>query len=276
MRHVVLYRSCNSLAEDTAEIDALKSAGFVHLTNRTLIQPGDLVIARYSAIPFYRELESDLKEIGATLINSYQQHQYVADLQNYVADLRELTPTTWSRLEDVPDEGSFILKGATNSRKGQWKTHCFAENKAAAIQVHGRLSDDGLIGQQNIYIRRYVPLYQYGLDVQGMPVTKEFRFFIFRGKILSGGFYWSSQLDLLENVPSVQEVDESFLNTAIDRIKDRVNFVVMDVALTADNKEICIELNDGQMSGLSENDPNVLYSNLKKELDQWAPINPTK
>jgi hypothetical protein len=37
----------------------------------------------------------------------------------------------------------------------------------------------------------------------------------------------------------------------------------MDIAKTQSGEWIVIELNDGQMSGLSENDPNVLYKNLK-------------
>lgn len=270
MRHVILYRSCNSISEDEVEIAAIKQAGFTFLTNRVHIKRYDLVIARYSALPFYRELESDIVELGAKLINSYRQHEYVADLQNYVVDLRELTPETWARIEDVPDDGSFILKGATNSRKGQWKTHCFAKDKQAAIKVHGRLSDDGLIGQQHIYTRRYVHLFKYGEDVQGMPVTKEFRFFCFRGKILSGGFYWANQLDIVGNVPSPDEVPASVMEEVLRRIKDKINFVVIDMAITADNKPIVIELNDGQMSGLSCNDPTILYSNLKRELEQWT------
>jgi hypothetical protein len=49
-------------------------------------------------------------------------------------------------------------------------------------------------------------------------------------------------------------------------VKDNVNFFVMDVALTESGRWIVIELNDGQMAGLSENDPDVLYGNMKKML----------
>jgi hypothetical protein len=48
----------------------------------------------------------------------------------------------------------------------------------------------------------------------------------------------------------------------IDRVGDRANFYAVDVAQTVAGDWIVIELNDGQMSGLSENDPEILYCNL--------------
>lgn len=110
MRKVVLYRRCNDTATDDAEIEALQSAGFVYLKNRTQIQSGDLVVPRYSALPFYQELESDVNALGAKLINTYYQHQYIADLQNWVIDLGELTPLTWAELKDIPDDGVSFLR----------------------------------------------------------------------------------------------------------------------------------------------------------------------
>jgi hypothetical protein len=58
-------------------------------------------------------------------------------------------------------------------------------------------------------------------------------------------------------------VPQEFIQKVIDRVKDKVNFFVMDIAKTQSGDWIVVELNDGQMSGLSENDPNVLYKNLK-------------
>lgn len=47
-------------------------------------------------------------------------------------------------------------------------------------------------------------------------------------------------------------------------VSPHINFFVMDVARTEDGKWLLIELNDGQMSGLSENNPEVLYSKLSR------------
>lgn len=271
MRHVVLYRSCNNLKDDSLEIEAIQSAGFVLLQRRTEVQKNDLVVARYSCLPMYNEYAADMEYVGATLINTAAQHNYIADLQNWVMDLKELTPETWGRLEDIPEEGPFILKGGTNSRKGQWKTHMFAQNKREACEVYSRLSDDSLIGRQPIYIRKFVPLHTFYHDVVGMPVTKEFRFFICDQNVLCGAYYWSSHVEELTSPPSVTEVPNQFLQEAISRIAKNPNApraYVLDVGIQQNGTPIVIELNDLQMSGLSENSPFLFYRNLKRQLEK--------
>ena len=261
MRLCVLYRKIGIASEDEAEIAALEGAGFVYLSTRTQVREGDLVVGRYSCWPFYKELENDVLYNGAKLLNTSAQHQYIADLGNWVVDLKELTPETWSDLQSIPDQGPFILKGGTNSRKGYWRTHCFAENKADAIAVHGRLSDDSLIGRQSIYIRKFEKLYTYMYDIQGMPVTKEFRFFVCDKQVVCGGFYWSNWIEEI-TPPDISEVPQSFLNEVIERIGDKARAYALDVALKEDGTPIVIELNDLQQSGLSCNNPNVFYNNL--------------
>lgn len=267
MNPVILYRG----GRDTMDADELEAAKahFTCVDSRMRIREGDLVIGRYSVLPFYRELEDDLTHIGARLINSFEQHLYVADLQNWVADLWDLTPPTWSNLADIPDEGPFVLKGATNSKKSQWKTHMFAQNKAEACEVFDRLCEDSLISQQEIYIRQFVPLVTYFKDIVGRPVTKEFRFFVYNGNVLCGGYYWSNHADAFESlggVPQTQEVPEDFLDKVTSIIGRKVAFYALDVAQTEKGDWTVIELNDGQMSGLSMNDPKGLYGNLAEYL----------
>ncbi len=268
-RALVLYRP--SLLEK-GELDAIKDS-FTHTTvSRMNVQSGDLVIGRCSMLPIYSEMARDITLAGGRPINSLQEHQYVADLGQYIDDLGELTPRTWSNLSDVPrDAGPFILKGATNSAKHAWSQMMFAKDWHAAGEVFGRLTQDGLIGEQRIYIRQYVPLMQLGESIGGCPITKEFRFFVYKGVVLSGGFYWHAfEEDVLAQggkIPSCYEVPEDFLFSAIDLVKDKVPFVVIDVAQGADGRWWVIELNDGQQSGLSANRPKVLFSALRHELE---------
>lgn len=271
MRNVILYRRCQSPKEDDAEIEALTTAGFVYLKSRTEVQAGDLVVPRFSALPFYSELDADLKCVGAQLINNFSQHQYIADLQNWVSDLSDMTPLTWSRLEDVPDDaGPFVLKGETNSMKSKWATHMFAQNKKEAIAIYLKLQDDSLIGRQRIYIRQYVPLQTYMIGIGGIPITKEFRFFIVDNEVICGNFYWSSHSEELETVPSSDEIPKEFLKEAIERLSIQSNSpraYALDVAIKADGKPIVIELNDLGQSGLSDNDPFVFYKELFRVLN---------
>lgn len=250
---------------DSEELEAA-SKHFECVPLLTDINEGDFVIYRYSLFPFALDQEREILNIGAKPINTYGQHKYVADLQNYVYDLKELTPKTWDRIQDIPETGPFILKGETNSRKFNWKKDMFAANKQEAITIYGRLCDDSLIGQQNIFIRKYVPLVTYLEGIGGIPVTEEYRFFAAYGEILCGGYYWQNYVDDLDIQPNANNVPREFLQKVLDRIGKQINFVVIDIARTQDGNWIVIELNDGSSSGLSCINPEDLYKHLKEVL----------
>lgn len=271
MRPIILYRND---VDWKLESEAASKV-FPTVNSRMKIQKDDLVIARFSALPFYKEQENDINYVGAKMINTYQQHRYIADLGNWYHDLKEFTPKTWKDLHLIPDDGPFVLKGETNSKKYNWKTHMFAKNKCEAINVHSRLVNDSLLQYQNIYIRDYVELEKLCDGLSDLPITREYRFFVYKDTILSGGFYWSSHIDEIEEMGvyvSPDEVPKEFLNKIITKIQNTElseppNFYVIDVAKTANGDWILIELNDGQMSGLSENNPEVLYKNLKQAIE---------
>ena len=134
------------------------------MTLLTDLREDDFVIYRYSLYPFPKDQEREIINIGAKAINTFHQHKYAADLEYYIHDLKELTPYTWTNLIDLPEEGPFILKGETNSRKSSWSKDMFAATKKDASEVYSRLCADSLIGQQKIFIRQYVPLVTYCLQ----------------------------------------------------------------------------------------------------------------
>lgn len=269
-RHVVLYRYCNSFTEDKREILAAEKSGFIVFKNRTKIQSEDFVVPRYSAYPFFRELEEDINILGATLINSYYKQNFVLDLKNWVYELKDLTFETWDRLENLPEQGPFILKGSVNSRKSDFNNLMYAQDKKRAAEIYSALCKDGLISQQEIYIRKYVPLKTYLIGLNGLPITEEYRFFVYNKTILSGDYYWASHIEEVTDAgyyPDVTSVPQEFLQKVIDIIDNKINFYVLDVAKTADDSWIVVELNLGEQSGLSQNDPEIFYSNLKKAIE---------
>jgi hypothetical protein len=270
MKPVVLYRN----GEDWKQEEESVRKFFPCIDSRMNVKSGDLIIPRFSALPFFRELEKDVEFIGGKLINSYDQHRYIADLGNWYQDLYEVTPRTWDNIPDLPDNCSFILKGETNSKKFYWRSSMFANNKREAVEVQGKLQQDSMLQYQKIYIREYIPLEKLCDGLQGLPISREYRFFVYKKTILSGGFYWSSHIEeILERGIKIDpaEVPITFLYSVIDKIQstELVNppvYYVIDVAKTYDGKWIVIELNDGTMSGLSENNPDVLYSALHREI----------
>jgi len=272
---VILFRK--GIAE-TSEHD-VASKYFNVYDNRTKIPDNSIVLGRYSVLPFYKELEEDLEYKNCTLINSYRQHRYIADISNWYLDFEDITPKTWFELNHVPSNaGPFVLKGETNSKKFNWKTHMFAENKTEASNVYGRLLQDSLIGNQRICIRQYVPLRAFTKDFSGLPITEEYRFFILNGKVVSGAFYWASHEELLQEHKDINpdNVPREFLNDIIDRIGKNSNFFVVDIARTEkpystmekQQEWIVVEFNDAQSSGLSMCDPNILYRNMKMVINE--------
>jgi hypothetical protein len=243
-------------------------------TSRNAVPKNSLVVGRYSVLPYYKELCDDLFYSDSTLINSYFEHSYIANIGSWYEDLALYTPQTIP-FRDFPTRwgmeagGSFILKGQTNGRKNQWRTKMFASTAADVTNVGLQLMDDGLIGEQTIYVRKYLPLKKYMTSISGQPIVDEYRFFMYRDKILASGFYWSSHItDIIDMGyrPDVRDVPLDFIKKLANIIKDNATFYVMDVARTENGDWVLIELNDGQMSGLSEVDPNELYSNLSKSL----------
>ncbi len=263
---MILFRSSGVETEDEFLV---ANKHFVTSRSRMNVTGGDLVIPRYSALPFYTELESDVCSNGARLINTYNQHRYVADIKNWVGDLEGLTPRTWKDCQSVPRNISVVLKGETNSRKNKWKTHMFAKNHEEMLKVWCVLQTDDLLSDQDIYIREFVPLKTYLINpITEQPITEEYRFFVLDGKVMSSGYYWANHLDEISETPNPANVPQEFLDKVISIIKDKIRFVVVDVARTASGEWIVIELNDGQQAGLSNNDPETLYRNMKHEL--WS------
>lgn len=264
----ILFRG--SLAEEKEQQAAEKY--FSIIDSRVKAKKGDFIIPRYSVVPFAKEFFEDMNYLGAKTINSYSQYKYIADIKNYVADLGDLTFRTWLASDgfyNLPDNCSFVLKGETNSKKFEWKDMMFAENKSQISEIYSRLIKDGLIGDQEIYIREYIPLKTFLISFKGLPITNEYRFFIVNKQIISSGYYWSNYYDdLLEQGANLSpdQVPKSFLKEVIDKVADSCYAYVIDVGERQDGKWIVIELNAFEQSGLSENDPNILYSNLKKIL----------
>lgn len=229
----------------------------------TKVKPNVPVLARYCLIPHHKETEELISLFGDKLVNPYRTHRYIANLSDWYCDLEGLTPKTWFELSDVPKNGGpYVLKGETNSKKFQFDTHMFAKDFKAATEVYLRLSQDSMIGDQSIYIREYVELEKLADGLRGLPITKEFRFFVYNQQIIAGGYYWASHVDDLPSIPSTEEVPKEFLEKVIEKIAPDCTFYALDVAKTKDGNWIVIEINDGQQSGLSCIDPKVFYKNL--------------
>lgn len=217
------------------------------------------VIGRYSCLPFYKELEKDLYTNECTLINRYFQHKFIADYKYYNI-LKDYMPKSWtdSNIFMAKPTQKFIVKGATNSKKISWKT-LFAPTRKDALILASELKQDSLIGSQDIIYKEYVELESFGEDYTGIPIANEWRFFLYKDTILTYGYYWSNFPEIQPDIPGVVM---DLANKLKHIVCNHVDFYVLDIAKTQAGNAILIEVNDGQMSGLSNCSPDELYKNL--------------
>lgn len=260
------YKPCILARKDPIwqeEID-LSSKYFPVYNYRSDIPENSFVISRYSCLPFYEELEYDVKYKNSYLINSYEKHKWIANFE-YYKQLKDYTFKTYSfeDLKKLPEDMEFVVKGCTNSLKQRWNTHMYANNKRRAIEIALELQYDALIGQQNIIFREYEPLEILEEGINGLKFANEWRFFFLGNKMLSHGYYWVQIDDIPEKI---EKEGLTFAQKIANIACEHCNFFVLDVAKTEKGDWILVEINDGQMSGLSMNDPEELYKNLKDNL----------
>ena len=256
MKPIILFRSSID-TEDELEI----ARKYFDVTDSRTECKNRLVIGRYSVLPFYKELEKDLENNNSRLINSYHQHKYIANF-DYYKDVKDFTPETWFELTRIPEGGPYIVKGKTNSKKHKWNTLMFAKDRIQAIRIATELMDDPLIEQQGIIVRKYIPLEFLEEGINGQPFVNEHRIFFYKETMLATGFYWA-QTEITREI----EIEGLLLAQEIAKIVSRnVDFFVLDIAKTAEGKWILIEINDAQMSGLSDCNPELLYSNLSQAI----------
>lgn len=141
-----------------------------------------------------------------------------------------------------------IVKDYVKSRKHEWNEACFIPNASDAekvAQIVNRfieLQDDDLQG--GLVFREFVEFEPIGVHLKsGMPLTLEFRLFVFDGSVISGSPYWEGQDSTVE--PPI----EHFKNLLRDV---RSRFFTCDVARTKDGNWMIVELGDAQVSGLPE------------------------
>lgn len=260
MKPIILFRRG---FDDDNEIE-IAAKYFDVVEQRSKIPENSLVIGRYSCLPFYKELEEDVFSLNSKLINSHKQHIFIAEniLEWANNVLVDLTPSAFDKWGNLP-EGSYVVKGKTNSKKFQWDTHMFAPTKGDIAKVVKNLLDDTFINQQGLIVRPYFKLKQIDEAINGLPITNEWRFFFYKDQILSYGFYWA----IIEDPPTtIGPEGINLAKLAAKKVSEHVDFFVLDVAQKENGEWIVIEINDAQMAGLSLNDPNEFYGNLKLKL----------
>jgi len=255
---VILLR--RGIGPNEEEIAA--STHFPVRLNRSDVRPGELVIPRYSALPYYEELEYDCP---GQLVNTSSQMRWITDF-DYYDSVKDYTPTTYDDYNfwSAP-EGVYVVKGRTNSRKQRWNKDFYAPTKRKALEIASELANDSLIGRQGIIYRNYVPLKTFEVDpIYGCPISNEWRFFYLHGRLVTYGYYWSTATN-----PELGTIDQAGIDFAAQIAKiaaEHNNFFALDIAEMASGGWMLVEINAGEQAGLSCIEPEDFYGRLKAAL----------
>jgi hypothetical protein len=86
--------------------------------------------------------------------------------------------------------------------------------------------------------------------------------------LISSSYYWSIAKDAekINSNTGWKKDAETFSKMIAKRVSPHVGFFAIDVAKTESGDWIVIEINDGQMSGLSMIDPKQFYKNLEPHI----------
>ena len=210
----------------------------------------------------YAALYHALQKRNFLLINSPDSYNHCHLLPESYDRIKAHTPRTiWLPLTDCLDEANVkaalqtfadkpvIVKDYVKSRKHEWHEACFiadASDAVAALRVVARfleLQGDDLVG--GLVLREFVALKPIGAHAQSaMPLAREFRLFFLNHRLLTSTNYWT-QGDYTGESPPL-----AFFQNLAFAVRSR--FFSMDVAQKADGEWIVVELGDGQVAGLPD------------------------
>ena len=214
----------------------------------------------------YRTFYDRLEEKGIILINTPEEYERYHLLPGWYGEFADDTVgSVWEDQGTVDSallltrglEGSYIVKDYVKSRKHEWYDACFINNisdKANAekvIRTFIERQGSDLVG--GVVLRRFEKLKSVGFhEKSGMPISEEYRVFVFAGRIMIIDDYWQADKKV-----SFSDEEMEWIKSAIRRVKS--NFVTMDLARREDGSLIIMELGDGQVSGLQQINPNDFY-----------------
>lgn len=200
-----------------------------------------------------------LKERNIILVNSPEEYSRYHLLPGWYEDFKEDTAkSAWTKGTDVKDalhllgdfQGSVMVKDYVKSRKHEWYDACFipqaADTPLAQTIIQNFITRQGesLIG--GIVLREFLQLKSAGFhEISGMPISEEYRAFVFCGRLLIVDDYWLEGHEAVFGAGDLQWIEQQLA-------KITSPFVTMDFARTTDGKLVIMELGDGQVSGLQQ------------------------
>ena len=212
----------------------------------------------------YRTFYHLLEKAGIYLINSPEEYEKYHLLPEWYKDFENQTAkSVWEKEGNLGNAmqmsrnltGPYLVKDYVKSRKHEWYDACYIVGNC--IERQG----DNLVG--GVVLRKFEKLKQIGFhEKSGMPLSEEYRVFLFAGQVLNAGNYWTDKMGKSEE--HLSEKEWKWIKNVAKTIKS--NFVTMDLARRENGELMIMEFGDGQVSGLQQIDPGDFYQAFKNFL----------
>ena len=220
----------------------------------------------------YENFYNLLLERGIQLINTPKEYAKYHLLPGWYKDFERCTPCSiWSESKNIEDalrltdglEGAFIIKDYVKSRKHEWYDACFIkdirdkENTERVINNFINRQDSNLEG--GVVLRKFESLKSIGNHKDsGMPISEEYRIFVFKGEVLIADNYWNDSGEL-----NITEDEYTLIESIISKIES--SFITIDFARKTDGNLIIMEMGDGQVSGLQQMEKYEFYGAFQNQ-----------
>ena len=214
----------------------------------------------------YEKFYNLLLEKGMQLINSPKEYAKYHLLPGWYSDFEGATPfSVWSESNNIEYilkmadrlTGAFVVKDYVKSRKHEWYDACFikdiSDREKTFSVINNFLNRQGDRLEGGIVLRKYENLKSIGYQKNSsMPISEEYRVFVFKGEILVADNYWNENEEV-----NISEEEYLWVESIASKIKS--SFVTIDLVRKTDGSLIIMEMGDGQVSGLQQIDAYEFY-----------------
>ena len=209
---------------------------------------------------------------GIQLINSPKEYAKYHLLPGWYSDFEGATPfSIWNESRDIRAalelteglEGAFVVKDYVKCRKHEWHDACFikdiSDKEDTFRVINNFINRQGSNLEGGVVLRKFESLKSMGRHKDsGMPISEEYRVFVFKGEILISDNYWSDNEEV-----NISEDEYIWIESISGKIES--NFVTIDLARKTDGKLIIMEMGDGQVSGLQQIDAYEFYGAFQNQ-----------
>lgn len=204
----------------------------------------------------YREIYEACQRRGFHLPNSPDQHDRGMELDLAYPSLEGMTPltATASSLEEALEQAAsmtypLFLKGAVQSLKSHGWGACVAQDEESLKAIVSRLYRSADRTRGKVILRELLDLRHDRVSGNGFPIGREYRVFVYLGKVLTRAYYWDCQDAFGKLTRPEEEAVERLALSAARALE--IPFCSIDVGQDTQGRWWVIETADAQFSGLA-------------------------